>query len=83
MKNLKIFCLLILIFTPVIKGQILQPGDGVRISFYNITDPVVGDFYIETDDNIHLPYIGFINTENKEFTVIKNEIIETGTLLLI
>jgi polysaccharide export outer membrane protein len=53
----------------------LDPGDGVRITFYNISeDDVSGDFFIQQNGNLQLPYIGMIFTQNKDFSVIREEI---------
>ena len=58
-----------------LNAQILEPGDGVRITFYNITeDDVSGDFFIQQKGNLQLPYIGMIATQNKEFSLIRSEI---------
>jgi len=56
-------------------SQKLNPGDGVRITFLDITDNISGDYFIQPEDKLQLPYIGIINTANKEFPVIKEEII--------
>ncbi len=55
-------------------GQILKPGDGIKITFYNIEDSVKGNYYINDNGGIHLPYLGMINTQNKDFSEIKSEI---------
>ena len=57
-------------------GQELNPGDGVRITLYNIEDSVQDNFFIQEDGNIHLPYLGFISTNEKEFSILKKEIID-------
>lgn len=56
-------------------GQILNPGDGVRIIFYNINDKISGDYYIQQDGLLQLPFIGNIDTRNKDFKFIKNQIV--------
>lgn len=67
-----------LLFTGTLLGstsaQQLNPGDGVRIQFYNIPEQITGDYYIQQDKNLQLPYLGLIATENKDFTALKNEI---------
>lgn len=52
-------------------GQILNPGDGVRITFFNISDNISGDYYIQQGGNLQLPYIGIIKTFEKDYTDIK------------
>lgn len=55
-------------------SQLLNPGDGVRITFLNITDNISGDYYIQVDGNIQLPFLGLIPTTNTEFPEIKSAI---------
>lgn len=50
-------------------------GDGVRVTLYNISDQVSGDYYVQTDGNIQLPFIGLINTVDKDFKSIQTEIV--------
>lgn len=50
------------------------PGDGVRITFYNISDKISGDYFVQTDGNLQLPFIGLINTVDRNFENIRKEI---------
>jgi len=62
-------------------SQQFTPGDGVRITFYNISDQISGDYFVQTDGNIQLPYLGLINTVDRNFESIRTEIISKyGTL---
>jgi protein involved in polysaccharide export with SLBB domain len=54
-------------------AQEINPGDGVRIS-YNIGDVITGDHYIQPNGLLNLPYIGIVDTKNKDFKRIKSEI---------
>jgi protein involved in polysaccharide export with SLBB domain len=56
-------------------AQELNPGDGLRISFLDINDKISGDYYIQPDANINLPFIGIINTRGKDFNDIKSQVI--------
>ena len=56
-------------------AQQLNPGDGVRITFRDIKDLISGDYYIEPDGVLSLPFIGSINTNNTDFTNVKRQII--------
>ncbi len=38
-------------------AQYLNPGDGVRIAFFNISDKISGDYFIQQDGNLQLPYL--------------------------
>ena len=65
-----------LIFTISMKAQYLNPGDGVRITFFNISDKISGDYYIQQDGNLQLPYLGLVPTSSRPYTAIKAEIVE-------
>lgn len=56
-------------------AQKLNPGDGVRLTFFNITDEISGDYFIQQDGNIQLPYIGTISTVTREYPQIRENII--------
>lgn len=53
------------------EAQKLNPGDGVRLTFLNISDKISGDYYIQPDGYLQLPYIGLINTNQVEYPKIK------------
>ena len=55
-------------------AQELNLGDGVRISFLDIDDVITGDYYIQPNGLLSLPFIGVINTSNKDFKEIKSNI---------
>ncbi len=77
MKNIRTFLvivLLILISTKLTRAQYLNPGDGVRLAFFNITDQISGDYYVQQDGKIQLPYVGLISTTQKPYPEIKSEI---------
>lgn len=65
-----IFCLI----APAMSAQMLNPGDGVRITFLNITDEITGDYYIQQDGNIQMPFIGLVKTTNIDYKNIKQTI---------
>ncbi|MGE5412515.1 MAG: polysaccharide biosynthesis/export family protein [Clostridiales bacterium] len=72
--SLIIFCLIFLSIKNT-KAQQLNPGDGVRVAFYNSTDQISGDYYVQNNGTLLLPYIGGINTYNKSFMDIKGMIL--------
>lgn len=74
MKKIIIITLTFCLLSPVILSQILNPGDGVRIIFLNITDQISGDYFIQQDGNIQLPFIGLVNTTNIEYKSLKQTI---------
>lgn len=61
-------------------AQEINPGDGVRIS-YNIGDVITGDYYIQPNGLLNLPFIGIVYTKNKDFKEIKSEIESRYTAL--
>jgi len=54
--------------------NLLNPGDGIRLIFYNITNEISGDYFIQQNGMVQLPFIGAINTLNKGYEDIKDEI---------
>lgn len=75
-KDMIISCILF-VFLSVLNSyaEQLNPGDGVRITFYNISDANSGDFFVQQDSSLQLPYIGLINTSHRPYSELKNEII--------
>lgn len=55
-------------------SQTLGPGDGVRITLYNISDPLSGDYYVQEDWNIQLPYIGLVDVRQRVINEVRSEI---------
>ncbi len=73
----RIFKILIIFFAIsnyFTEAQQLNPGDGVRITFLNITDQITGDYFIQQDGNLQLPFIGLVKTTNIDYKEIKNTI---------
>ena len=56
-------------------AQELNPGDGIRVTFLDITDEISGDYFIQPDGVIHLPFIGIIEANARDFKDIKAQII--------
>jgi protein involved in polysaccharide export with SLBB domain len=55
--------------------QVLNPGDGIRITFYNIPEKISGDYFIQQDGHIQLPYLGMITTSNRDYNDIIVEVV--------
>ena len=73
----KIFLIVSFITTCLVslQAQILEPGDGVRINFYNITgEDISGDYYIQQNGILQLPYIGILQISGRDYNLIKSEI---------
>ncbi len=56
-------------------SQGVNPGDGVRVTFFNISDAISGDYFVQQDGHMQLPYIGLVSVQNRDFPAIRNEII--------
>lgn len=74
MKKLVYVFLFLCIISPNILSQNLNPGDGVRITFLNINDQITGDYFVQQDGNIQLPYIGLVKSTNIDYKDIRNTI---------
>ncbi len=46
----------------------------MRLTFYNISDEISGDYFIQRDSSLQLPFIGPIKTGHKDYSSIKKEI---------
>ena len=55
-------------------SQTLHPGDGLRLIFYNISDSLSGQYYIQENGNISLPYLGIIRVSGRSIDSLKQEI---------
>ncbi len=56
------------------KAQTLRPGDGLKLIFYNIADTISGQYYIQDNGNVSLPYLGSIRVADRNIDSIKQEI---------
>jgi protein involved in polysaccharide export with SLBB domain len=74
-NNLKIVSIIFFLLISFSYGQNLKPGDGIKISFYNVDEQIHGEYFIQDNGRIHLPYIGMINAQSNEFADIQSSII--------
>lgn len=76
MKNILIFLTLAISLSMGLESQAqkLSAKDGVRISFLDIKDIITGDYFIEPTGLLQLPFIGIINTTDKDIKEIISEI---------
>lgn len=81
MQKLLIVFLFVCISFSSIFSQRLNPGDGVRVTFLNIQDQITGDYYIQQDGNLQLPFIGLVRTTNIDYKDIKQTIFNKYTEL--
>ena len=73
LKSLVIFIILFISSIPLL-AQDLNPGDGVRLTFYNLEDQISGDYFVQQNGNIQFPFIGTLQSRNRKFDDIKREI---------
>lgn len=71
----KLIVLIFVLSTFKISAQVLKPGDGIDLTFFNIQEKIKGQYYIQDNGKIQLPYLGLINTVNRDFSDIRNEIL--------
>jgi len=74
-KNILLVFFISLVTSLPLWAQKLDPGDGVRLTFFNISENISGDYYIQQTNILQLPYAGLFKIEDKEFNTIKQEII--------
>ena len=75
LKNiLPLMCLILISVSSISFTQNLNPGDGVRVFFYNITEKITGEYYIQDDSTLNLPYIGKIKAVGLNISNLKSEI---------
>jgi len=55
-------------------SQNVDPGDGVRITFFNISEEISGDYFVQQNFILQLPYAGLFKLEDKSYESIKQEI---------
>jgi protein involved in polysaccharide export with SLBB domain len=55
-------------------AQTLHPGDGIKLILYHITDAISGDYFIQEDDFISLPFLGKIKAGGRNIDSLKAEI---------
>lgn len=75
MKKIYFILSIVVLSISGLYSQILNPGDGVRIIFYNINDNISGDYFIQQDGLLQLPFVGNIDTRNRDFKFIKTQIV--------
>ncbi|GAB4342131.1 MAG: hypothetical protein Kow0037_29290 [Calditrichia bacterium] len=74
-KVLVLFTLALFSLMPgIVSGQVLNPGDGVRVTFFNISDKISGDYFVQPDTTLQLPYLGQLPVANRPFPELKQEI---------
>jgi polysaccharide export outer membrane protein len=69
-----IFLLYLIVFPHFLWAQQLNPGDGLRLTFYNISDEISGDYFVQQNGNIQLPFIGLIDVMSDSFDVIQTNV---------
>jgi len=57
-----------------IDAQTLQPGDGIKLILYHVSDSITGEYYIQEDGFISLPFLGKIKAADRNIDSLKSEI---------
>jgi len=70
-----LICLCIFCYPNIILSQYLNPGDGIRLIFFNNPDNISGDYFVQKDLTIQLPFIGIIETKDRLIDSVRIEII--------
>ena len=73
-KLLLVLSIFVAVFSIKDYAQTLQPGDGIKLIIYHITDSVSGDYYIQEDGSISLPFLGKIKAADRNIDSLKSEI---------
>jgi polysaccharide export outer membrane protein len=55
-------------------AQTLQPGDGIKLILYHISDSISGEYYIQEDGFISFPFLGKIKATDRNIDSLKSEI---------
>jgi protein involved in polysaccharide export with SLBB domain len=77
MNKTLLFLCLVLSFTCLEnKAQTLQPGDGIKLILYHISDSITGDYFIQEDGYISFPFIGKIKAAERNVDSLKSEIFQ-------
>ena len=66
---------LILNIAQPVFSQNVEPGDGVRITFFNVSEEISGDYFIQQNNILQLPYVGLLNLVGKDYNMLKQEIV--------
>jgi protein involved in polysaccharide export with SLBB domain len=76
----KIFAFLtflcIFYYPNIILSQHLNPGDGIRLSFFNNPDNISGDYFVQKDYTLQLPFIGQIHVKERLTDSVRIEIFQ-------
>ena len=62
------------LFGWVSNAQTLNPGDGVKLILYHISDSITGDYFIQEDGFISFPFIGKMKASDRNIDSLKAEI---------
>lgn len=55
-------------------AQTLEPGDGIKLILYHVSESISGEYYIQEDGFISLPFLGKIKASNRNIDSLKSEI---------
>src|ERR1035437_6047504 len=73
-KTFLLLFILVVAITYKSNAQTLQAGDGIKIILYHVADSISGDYYIQEDGSISLPFLGKIKAADRNVDSLKAEI---------
>lgn len=56
-------------------GQQLSPGDKIKLTAFNITDAISGEYFVQEDSTVYLPYIESVDTRKRSAERLRREIL--------
>ena len=66
--------ILFFIFPVIVFSQHLNPADGIRLTFFNNPDAISGDYFVQKDHTLQLPFIGQIHIKEQLIDSVRAEI---------
>lgn len=57
-------------------SQQLSPGDKIKLTAFNITDAISGEYFVQEDSTVYLPYLESVDTRDRSTDELRREILE-------
>ena len=62
--------------SPIGFSQQLSPGDKVKLTAFNITDAISGEYFVQADSTVYLPYLESVDIRDRSTDELRREILE-------
>lgn len=56
-------------------SQQLSPGDKIKLTAFNISDAISGEYFVQEDSTVYLPYIETVDTRQRSADRLRREIL--------